>query len=207
MNIGILGAGSVGVALGLAWSRSGHRVQLGVRDPAVPRPQPSGQDALELAGLPQAASNEVVVLATPWAATVEMVRGLDLAGRLVIDATNPVSVRNGVLLREPTTLPSGAQDVAAVATGASVFKTLNQAGANILGAAHRLQSRPLMFIAGDDAAGKARVSPLVAALGFDVRDAGGLANAVHLESLAWLWIHQALTGPAGRGFAFAAVPA
>jgi hypothetical protein len=62
-----------------------------------------------------------------------------------------------------------------------------------------------MFVAGDDAANKPKVVALVAALGFDVIDAGPLRNARLLEAHAMLWIELALKRGQGRDWAFAVV--
>jgi predicted dinucleotide-binding enzyme len=59
-----------------------------------------------------------------------------------------------------------------------------------------------MFVCGDDAGAKATVSELVKALGFDVVDAGPLAQARLLEPLAMLWIWLAYQGRLGPSIAF-----
>ena len=65
--------------------------------------------------------------------------------------------------------------------------------------------KSVMFVAGDDAANKPKVIALVAALGFDVIDAGPLRNARLLEAHAMLWIELALKRGQGRDWAFAVV--
>jgi len=65
--------------------------------------------------------------------------------------------------------------------------------------------RSVMFVAGDDAAAKPKVIELVAALGFEVVDAGPLRNARLLEAHAMLWIELALKRGLGRDWAFARV--
>jgi predicted dinucleotide-binding enzyme len=65
--------------------------------------------------------------------------------------------------------------------------------------------KPLMPVAGDDAARKAVVMGLIGALGFDPVDAGPLKNARLLEPFAMLWIDQAMKRGRGRDFAFALV--
>jgi predicted dinucleotide-binding enzyme len=65
--------------------------------------------------------------------------------------------------------------------------------------------RSVMFVAGDDAGAKPKVIALLAALGFEVIDAGPLRNARLLEAHAMLWIELALNRGLGRDFAFAIV--
>jgi hypothetical protein len=207
MDIGILGAGNVGAALATAWRRAGRAVAVGVRGPDDPRFDDLRARGVAICAVAEAARAPVIVIATPWAVTLDVVRSLDLAGKTVIDATNPLRFGpDGVSLLE---LPegSGGQAVDAAAPGAFVFKSLNQTGAEIMADATRAALPPLMFVAGEDVARKAQVLALVADLSFDARDAGGLGNARHLESFAVLWIAQAFSGhPLGRHFAFAAAP-
>lgn len=206
MNIGIIGAGSVGKALASAWLKAGHRITIGVRDPQSDRYGGLRAAGLAISGVAAASAQDVVVLATPWAQTITLVQSLNLNGKTVIDATNPVAFNAGGVTMMATQSPSAAEDIAAASPNAFVFKTLNQVGAHVMGAAQNAGARPLMFVAGDDLARKQSVVALVEDLGFDARDAGGLNSARHLESLALLWIGQAVRGPMGRNFAIAAVP-
>lgn len=50
--------------------------------------------------------------------------------------------------------------------------------------------RPAMLFCGDDAAAKATVGGLIAALGWEPVDVGGLAQALHLEHMTLLWIRM-----------------
>lgn len=195
MRIAVIGRGKVGSALGRGWASAGHAVLWGVRSP----------EAADEATLPQACGTaEVVVLATPFAAVDAVLAAAgDLSGRIVIDCTNPLAMRDGRLALAPVAEGSGAAHVAARAPGAAVFKTLNQTGAENLAAAAAYDPRPVMFVAGDDPAGKASVLGLARDLGFDAADAGPLANASLLEAFALLWIDQAMVRGSGRRFAFA----
>src|SRR5262249_25654960 len=62
--------------------------------------------------------------------------------------------------------------------------------------------KPVMFVAGDDAAGKKVVLDLVASVGFEAIDAGELAIARLLEPYAMLWIQLMARRNQGRNFAF-----
>ena len=207
MKISIIGSGRVGTALAKGLKRAGHDIVLGVRDMLEARHQPLKADGFAVTSTAAAvAEAELVVLATPWEATLDLVRGLDLEGKTIIDTTNPVAFGPAGLQLVPLDAPSGAEAIAAAAPGAFVFKTLNQVGAEIMQNAGKASAPPLMLVSGDDATRKATVVSLVRDLGFDARDAGGTTAARHLESLAFLWIGQAIAGPLGRQFAFAAVP-
>jgi predicted dinucleotide-binding enzyme len=97
---------------------------------------------------------------------------------------------------------SGGETVGRWANGASVFKTLNQAGVEILGNASAFQPKPVMFVAGDDAGRKPLVLDLVASIGFEAVDFGKLEGARLLEAFALVWIKLGYGG-FGRDFAFA----
>ncbi len=201
MRIAIIGAGAVGAALGRAWLAAGHDVRWGVRAGS-----PARHDALPAerlhAPMEAIVGADAIVLATPWPATEAAVRGLgDLSGRIVIDATNPIRMGAAGLELALGQDTSGAEEVAGWAAGARVFKALNQTGAENMAHAARFTRRPAMFVAGDDAAGKATVLGLVGDLGFEPADAGPLGNARLLEALAMLWIDQAFNRGRGRDFA------
>ena len=151
MRIALLGAGNVGQALAPAWIRIGHDVVFGVRDPG------SDATAAALAATPRAAAStvakavdgaEVVVLATPWRATEEVLRAAGpLAGKVVIDCTNPLAPDlSGLDIGHSH---SGAEQVAAWAPGATVFKAFNHTGAANMASPGSYATRPVMFFCGD----------------------------------------------------------
>ena len=98
---------------------------------------------------------------------------------------------------------SGGEQVAVWASGAAVFKTLNQTGAENIDKTALFPIRPVMFVAGDDKPRKPVVLSLVAKLGFAAIDAGPLRIARLLEAYGMLWIDQALNRGRGLSFAFA----
>jgi predicted dinucleotide-binding enzyme len=203
MRIAIIGAGSVGTALGGGWSAKGHDVVYGVPDPDKPKYGALPRGAVLRA--PQAAKDAAaIVLATPWRATEAALRELGpLAGKIVIDCTNPLAMgADGLELALGHSTSAGEQ-VAGWAQGAAVFKTFNQTGAANMGLASRFDHRPVMFVAGDDAGRKGEVMRLVGDLGFEAIDAGPLRAARLLEPLAMLWIELALKRGRGDAFAFA----
>ncbi|HEY1379851.1 MAG TPA: NAD(P)-binding domain-containing protein, partial [Gemmataceae bacterium] len=135
MKIGIIGAGNVGGTLGRGWAKHGHDVFFGVRRPddektrqlvAAVGPRARAGTVAEAA-----AFGEVVVLATPWPATEAAVRSAgDLAGKAVIDCTNPLKPDfSGLALGFST---SGAEQVARWAAGARVVMAFNTTGFNVM---------------------------------------------------------------------------
>ncbi len=148
----------------------------------------------------------MVVLTVPWTAVPAVIAAAGgLAGKIVIDCTNPLVFRDGRLELDIGHTTSGGEQVAALAPRAFVFKTLNQTGEENLANPKRFALPPVMFVAGDDHARKGVVLGLVADLGFDAVDAGGLVNARLLEAFAMLWIDEAIVRGHGRSVAFARI--
>jgi 8-hydroxy-5-deazaflavin:NADPH oxidoreductase len=147
-----------------------------------------------------AATADVVVLSTPWQGTQQAVQSCGgLAGKVVIDCTNPLTADFSALEIGLTT--SGAEQVANWAAGARVCKAMNQIGAPMMDGP-QLPGRPVMFICGDDDQAKSVTAALVSELGFETVDAGDLRLARLLEPYALLWIHLALRRGFGTNFAF-----
>ncbi len=144
---------------------------------------------------------EVVVLATPWQATENAIRQAGgLGGKVVIDCTNPLTADLSGLTVGHTT--SGLEQVAGWAKGAKVFKAFNQTGFGNMANPVLEGRRAVMFVCGDDEAGKATVLRLVRDVGFEVIDAGAGTVARLLEPFGMLWIHLALARGMGRDWAF-----
>lgn len=207
MRIAIIGAGNVGGALGKGWARAGHAIVYGVPDPAVPKhllaAKAAGATAMDVGAA--VAGADAIVLAVPWDAVPSALMAAgDLSGRLLIDATNPLTVGPEGLTLALGFSTSGAEEVARLAPGAAVFKAMNQVGFSVMAAATGYPACPVMFVAGDNAALKPQVLALVADLGFDAVDAGALKLARLLEPYAMLWIDQAVNrgAPLDNAFAF-----
>ena len=195
MTLAILGTGSVGSALGPRFAAVGHTVVYGSRQPdrddvraLVARTGPEASAALPADAVAEA---DVVVLATPWEATQALVRSLDLAGKVVLDTTNPLSFPDLGLVVDT----SAGEWVQSWAPDARVVKAFSSVGANVMADTDFPAGvRPVMFVAGDDAGAKAIAMGLAEALGFEGVDAGGIVRSRALEHLAVLWIAQSRAG-------------
>jgi 8-hydroxy-5-deazaflavin:NADPH oxidoreductase len=205
MRIAIIGAGSVGSTLGHAWLKHGEDVIWGLRNPADPKYAELPKERVKTPA-ECVKDAEIVVVATPWSATQAAVKGLgSLAGKIVIDCTNPLGMGPDGLQLVLGFDTSAGEQVASWVPGAFVFKSLNTTGAGNMAKAGEYLVKPLMLVAGDDAAKKAVVMELVGMLGFEPVDAGPLKNARLLEPFAMVWIDQAMKRGRGRDFAFALV--
>jgi predicted dinucleotide-binding enzyme len=145
------------------------------------------------------------VLATPWAAEEEVCQAIadHVDGKPLIDATNPVGMRNGRLDLVNDGPGSAAEMLQARMPAAHVVKCFNQIGAEFMEDAGKLYGTPVMFAAGDELPARKIALTLAAEAGFEAVDGGPLSNARHRESLAMIWIWSAIKGPLGRTFGFA----
>ncbi len=202
MKIGIIGAGKMGSRLGKLWVAKGHRVMFGSRDAAKAKAQ-----AMEVGGGTQggtysetAAFGEIVVIGVPWSSAITSVRSLGtLAGKTLIDITNPVGENMNVAIGHTT---SAAEEIAKVATGAYVVKAFNAVSYLTLDNPVFSGFKADVYYCGDQADAKRAVAQLIVDAGLEPVDAGPLRNARLLEPLANLWIQLAFSFGKGPETAF-----
>lgn|SRR5262245_43841484 len=202
MNIVIVGAGNVGRALGGAWRKAGHTATMAQRDPRGGKAGELRQQGFNVVGMNEAAlAGDVIVLALPWTALTSAVPSLGtLAGKIVIDATNPLAPDRSLAIGHDN---SAGETVARLAPGARVVKAFNITGANNMADSRYGGGKLMMPVAGDDAKAKATVIALANELGFEAIDVGPLAMSRHLEPMAMVWINLAFAQNLGRNFGFA----
>ncbi|HYA48545.1 MAG TPA: NAD(P)-binding domain-containing protein [Burkholderiales bacterium] len=200
MKVGILGSGGVGQDLGLGFIGLGHEVKMGSRRPDKPEIKAwlvkAGHKASAGSFGEAAAFGELAVLATAWSGVENALRlagAENLAGKVVIDATNP-------LLFRPKALPGLAvsgEDSAAERVQRWLPKARVVKAFNTVNHAHMVKPSfpggpPDMFICGDDAAAKKLVAGICRDFGWGVIDMGGLEAARLLEPLALIYIRNAI---------------
>jgi predicted dinucleotide-binding enzyme len=201
-SISIIGLGNMARTLGTIALTGGNTVELIGRDPAR-----AAALAAELGGgtttgkLGATPVGDIVILALPYASVVPVVSeyGQALAGKVIIDITNTFDRNDFTGLVTPDGT-SAAQQIAEVApTDAHVVKAFNTFFGHVL-AARKVGDRPLdVFIAGDDAGAKARVSSFVESLGLRPLDVGGLTIARWLEGAGLLMVGLATGGSLKSG--------
>jgi predicted dinucleotide-binding enzyme len=204
MQIAVIGTGSVGGTLGRRWAELGHSVRFGVRNLSDEKTKSMAaaiKGDAKLATIADAAKGaDVVVLATPYAANKDALAAAgDLSGKILIDVTNPIGPNFSLAVGLTS---SGAEEVAKLAPRAKVYKAMNQVGFEVMANPVFTAGKPVMFVAGDEAAGKKVVLDLVSSLGFEAIDTGELAIARLIEPYAMLWIHLMASRNQGRNFAF-----
>lgn len=184
MNIGIIGAGFVGRAIGKLAVRAGHKVMLS-----------NGRGPQTLFSLPHAIGCEIgtveqvahfgdiVVVAIPLAA-YRSIPAAPLAGKMVIDANNYYPERDGHIAELDRHATSTSELLARHLPASRIVKAFNAITMNDLeadGLPEGAANRRALPIAGDDAPGKALVAQLLDAFGFDVVDAGPLSEGWRFE--------------------------
>jgi predicted dinucleotide-binding enzyme len=208
MKMGILGSGDVGRALGTGLAALGHEVKIGSRDPG----QETIRNWLKKAGgkasagtfAEAAAFGELAVLATSWAGTenaIKLAGPTSLAGKVVIDVTNPLDFSGGAPRLAVGHTDSAGEMVQRWLPKSKVVKTLNH-----VGNAHMVNPQfpggpPDMFVCGNDAKAKRTVTDLLKTMGWPAIDIGGIEGARYLEPLAMLWIvYGAMTNTWNHAF-------
>ena len=187
MNVTIIGTGNMSRALTTSALAGGHTVALLGRDPAKARALADELPGNASAGtIGDALSGELVVLAVPYEAVGELLDRYNgqLAGKVLVDIINPVDVSTPSLLNIEA--GSVAAEIARKVPSARVVKAFNVVFAQTIGE-DRVGGQPLdVFIAGDDEDAKSAVRRLIEDGGMRAVDAGPLARARELESLAFL---------------------
>ncbi|MBI5068610.1 MAG: NADPH-dependent F420 reductase [Deltaproteobacteria bacterium] len=194
-KIGILGTGDVGRTLGAGLCALGHEVKIGSREPASEKLREWKARAGPLASTgtfaEAAASGDLLVLATLWTGTENALRLAGagaLAGKPLIDTTNPLDFSSGAPRLSLGHTDSAGEQVQRWAPQARVVKAFNT-----VGNAHMVKPQfpggpPDMFLCGNDEPAKAAVSALCGELGWPTVDLGGIEMSRYLEPLAMVWI-------------------
>jgi len=204
MKVGIIGSGPVGQSLGAAFAKEGHQVKLGTRKPndakITPWVKQAGPNASAGTFADAAKFAELAVLATKWegGATENAIKLADpknLAGKVVIDATNPLTpVSYAPLGLSVGYTDSAGEQVQRWLRGSKVVKAFNTATHAQMYKPRLEGGPPHMCICGDDAQARATVAEICRAFGWAVIDIGGMTGARLLEPLAVLYCVIAIQG-------------
>ncbi|MBC8141162.1 MAG: NAD(P)-binding domain-containing protein [Armatimonadetes bacterium] len=200
MKIGIIGAGSMGSALGKIWAMQGHHVEFSfTRDPnkLARIVEEIGLDT-QVATPADAVRNSDVILIAVWPDALETAlrEAGSLSGKVVITCVSGLKPdMSGGTIGLPTDLTiSMAEKIATLSPDAKVVEAFNTTFAEILAAPSRdfNGERPSVFYCGDDASAKVIVKGLVEECGYQAVDAGSLHSARALETLATAWVQFAV---------------
>ena len=200
MKIGVLGTGDVGRALGKAFAVLGHDVKMGSRsatnEKALAWAADTGKGASAGTFADAAGFGEIIVLATLGVANESVISAVGaekFSGKLVIDTTNPLDFSAGMPPRLAISgNDSGGETVQRLLPNAQVVKAFNTVGSAFMFRPDFPGGPPDMFIAGDDAEAKKRVSAILDDFGWGVVDTGGIESSRYLEAMCLVWVIAAL---------------
>jgi predicted dinucleotide-binding enzyme len=194
MKIGVIGSGGVAQTLATGFLKHGDEVTIGSREPGKLSDWAGQNKGGRVGSFADAAKfAEVAVVAVKGTAALEAVRAAgpqNLAGKVVIDANNPIAdapPQNGVL-RFFTSLDDSLMERLQREFPALRFvKAFNSVGAALMVDPKLAGGRPTMFICGNDAAAKKTVQGILDRFGWDSDDRGGAEAARAIEPLCMLW--------------------
>jgi predicted dinucleotide-binding enzyme len=145
-----------------------------------------------------AISGDIVVLAVPYRALAGIASTWagQLAGKIVVDITNPLNFATFDSLTVPVG-SSAAAELAAALPDSRVLKAFNTNFAATLSAKKVGPNTTTVLIAGDDAEAKSTLAAAITAGGVDAIDAGALSRAHELEAIGFLQLTLAVAEKVG----------
>ncbi|MDP9443653.1 MAG: NADPH-dependent F420 reductase [Actinomycetota bacterium] len=177
-TISILSKGNMGPAIASIVEKAGHTVEL-----------------FDSSDTDKPVIGDIVVLAVPYPAVAEVLtqRADQLAGKVLVDITNPLNFETFDSLVVPAD-SSAASEIAAALPASRVLKAFNTTFGATLAAGTVGDQPTTVLTAGDDAEAKAQLAEVVTAGGLRAVDAGALRRARELEALGFLQITLAAAG-------------
>ena len=195
MKIGVLGSGEVGETLADGFLKHGHEVMRGSRDPAklADWKNDAGSKASTGTFEETARFGQLLVLTVKGAAAesvVDLAGVQNLAGKTVIDTTNPIEESPPVhgVLRFFTDLNESLMErLQKKAPQARFVKAFSCVGNTQMVNPKLSGGPPTMFICGADPKAKSEVKGILDQFGWDVEDLGDVEAARAIEPLCMLW--------------------
>jgi predicted dinucleotide-binding enzyme len=195
MKVAVLGSGDVGKVLAGGLMKYGHDVVLGTREPAKLKDWAAQHAAARVDSFAAAAKfGEVVVLAVKGTVAAEALRAAgagNLAGKVVIDATNPIADAppvNGVVKFFTNLDESLMERLQREFASAHFVKAFNSVGNRLMINPQFKGGKPTMFICGNDEAAKQTVRGILDQFGWETADMGKAEAARAIEPLCMLWL-------------------
>lgn len=194
MKVGVLGSGDVAKVLAGGFIRHGHQVKLGTRSPAKLAEWASSNRSVALGTFAEAAQfGEVIVLAVKGTAAsdaLELAGRSNVAGKTVIDATNPIADAppvSGVLKFFTNLDESLMERLQKAFPDAHLVKAFSSVGNACMVNPQFQGGKPTMFICGNNESAKAVVRGVLDQFGWETADMGKAEAARAIEPLCMLW--------------------
>jgi 8-hydroxy-5-deazaflavin:NADPH oxidoreductase len=202
MDVTIIGTGNMARGVGSRVVAGSHNLTVVGKDSQSAEAVVAdigGEGSVKTAVSSEPLEGDVVVLAIyyPDARRAVEQYGDQLAGKIVVDITNPVNdTVDGLVVPADG---SATQELASLGTGARFVKAFNTTFAGTLTAGEVAGHELDVLIAGDDEEGKATVAALARDGGLNPIDAGPQKRARELEALGLL--HMTLQNTLDTGYA------
>jgi predicted dinucleotide-binding enzyme len=194
MKVGVLGSGDVAKALAAGLLKHGHETMVGTRDTAKLAGWRTANPKAQLGSVSEtAAFAEALVLAVKGSVAADVLRAAgseNLAGKLVLDACNPIADAppvNGVLKLFTTGDDSLMERLQREFPDAHFVKAFNSVGYGQMVNPQYKSGKPTMFICGNDDAAKATTAKILDQFGWETADMGKVESARAIEPLCLLW--------------------
>ena len=191
-SISIIGAGNMASAIGALALQGGNTVEVTSRDStkaaSLARTLGNGATAGTWGAAP---AGDIVILAVLFESAVQVVTeyGTALAGKIVVDITNPFSpTGTGLAVPHDTSIAQLVSEATPAST--HVVKAFNTLFRDVLASGGPRD----VFMAGDDPEAKASVSAFITSLGHRPHDTGDLSMAHWLEGASLLEMGLARNG-------------
>ena len=194
VKVGILGSGDVGKVLAKGFLKNGYQVAIGSDHPEKLTEFKRENPEMETATFEQAAqSGDIVVVCVKGTVAEKIVEKVKrhITGKTVIDTTNPIAdapPQNGVLKYFTSLEESLMERLQTIAPDAQFVKAFNSIGSALMvNPEYGDDTKPTMFICGNNDDAKKKVHEILEKFGFEVEDMGKVESARAIEPLCILW--------------------
>jgi predicted dinucleotide-binding enzyme len=197
MKIGVFGTGMVGSAIATKLVQVGHDVRMGSRaagnEKAVAWAKSTGARASEGSFADAAAHGELLFNCTSGGvslAALQAAGAANLKGKVLVDVSNPLDFSRGF----PPTLSvcntdSVGEQIQRAFPEAKVVKALNTMTAAVMVNPSAVPGDHEVFLCGNDAEAKARVTELLRSFGWrSILDLGDITAARGMEMILPIWL-------------------
>lgn len=193
-KVGIIGSAQVGKALAKGFVENGYETTIASRSEEKRKNLIVEFKGAIKTDTPQntAKNNELIVFAVKGSKAKDALENLgpeNLAGKTVIDTTNPIADAapvNGVLVYTSDINKSLMEELQEIAPSANFVKAFSS-----VGSAHMVNpnfdTKPTMFICGNQQSARLEVSAILDKFGWETEDLGEAEAARAIEPLAMLW--------------------